>query len=99
MTTLARALALTLLLPLVACNQNPGLWENTSSDDYAVYCNIEFCDAIETSAEPECACPCEDDSDGCTGDNCPSGGGGGGGGGGSGSGGDGGGGDGGDGGG
>ena len=67
-----------LLLVLAACHEEPGLWANTSTSDYAVYCTIEFCDQIETSAEPECTCPCNDDS--CSGDDCDGGGGGGGGG-------------------
>lgn len=80
----SRTLALTLLLGFAACgDETPGLWANTSSSDYASYCTIEFCDAIETSAEPECTCPCKDDSDhgddedggDCTGPECPDGGG------------------------
>lgn len=72
-TTISLTLTLTLLVGLGACGDEPGLWENTSKSEYAVYCTIEFCDAIETSAEPECTCPCVDDGDGCTGDNCPGG--------------------------
>lgn len=81
MITLSRILALALLLGLGACgNSNDGLWANTSSAEYESYCTIEFCDAIETSAEPECTCPCQDDSDddppappmdSCTGGDCP----------------------------
>jgi hypothetical protein len=53
------------------------LWENTQKSEYAPYCTIEFCDSIETQAEPECTCPCEDDSDDdCVGEDCPDGGGG-----------------------
>jgi hypothetical protein len=81
MTNLSRPFALTILLAgLVACNDKDGLWENTSQSEYELYCTIEFCDAIETSAEPECRCPCEDDGDhgdDCTGPDCPDGGGGG----------------------
>src|SRR5688500_7780641 len=89
MSKLSRTFAFTLLLSgLVACgDEKPGLWANTSASEYASYCTIEFCDAIETAAEPECTCPCEDDGDWgddddgggggdeCTGDNCPPGGG------------------------
>jgi hypothetical protein len=64
-----------LLLALAACHEEPGLWANTSTNEYAIYCTIEFCDQIETSAEPECTCPCQDDS--CVGEGCDSGGGGG----------------------
>jgi hypothetical protein len=81
MTNLSRSFALTILLAgLAACSEKDGLWENTSTAEYEVYCTIEFCDAIETSAEPECRCPCEDDGDwgdDCTGEGCDDGGGGG----------------------
>lgn len=71
--------AVVVLLGLAACHgDEPGLWENTSKSEYAAYCTIEFCDSIETAAEPECTCPCRDDSDGCDGPDCPDGGGGGG---------------------
>ena len=65
MSNLFRTCTITLLLSgLVACgDEKPGLWANTSASEYASYCTIEFCDAIETSAEPECTCPCEDDGD------------------------------------
>ena len=76
MKILSGAFTATLLLGLAACGGEPGLWENTSKSEYAPYCTIEFCDSIETQAEPECTCPCEDDSDDdCVGDDCPSGGG------------------------
>lgn len=88
MMTLSRILCLAVLLGLGACDASPGLWENTSTADYASYCTIVECDLIETSAVPECTCPCVDDGDGCTGDNgCGEGGGGSGSGGGGGSGG------------
>jgi hypothetical protein len=79
MTNLYRALAFSfLLVGLVACYEDkPGLWENTSQSEYELYCTIEFCDQIETSAQPECRCPCKDDSDDdCTGEGCGDGGGG-----------------------
>lgn len=75
MIALSRILALTLLVGFTACSDDPGLWQNTQKSDYAPYCTIEFCDSIETSALPECTCPCGDDSDGCTGTECPGGGG------------------------
>ncbi len=68
--------ALPFLFALAACNQGePGLWENTSKSEYATYCDIQYCDDIETSVKPECTCPCKDDSDDCMGDGCDDGGG------------------------
>jgi|SRR5687768_8225937 len=59
-----KLLALPLILVgFVACEGEPGLWENTQKSDYEPYCTIEYCDMIEQSAEPECRCPCKDDSD------------------------------------
>jgi hypothetical protein len=82
MMTLSRFLILTVSLGAAACSDSPpGLWANTSTADYAIYCTIEVCDTIERSVEPECSCPCSDDGDGCSGAMCPGGGGGGGGGG------------------
>lgn len=75
MTSLSRILVLTVLFGFGACSDpEPGLWANTTTDDYEIYCTIEVCDEIETSVQPECSCPCSDDSDGCTGPNCPGGG-------------------------
>ena len=77
MSTVSRFLILMVFLGLAACSSTPevttGLWANTSSEDYAPYCTIEYCDEIETSTKPECTCPCTDDSDGCEGPNCAEG--------------------------